>query len=370
MLLLCNETRADVGGHDDDGVLEADHLALRIRQTAVIENLQQHVEDIRVCLFDLIKQYNGIRLAAHCLGQLTALIKAYISRRRTDETRHRVLLHVLRHIETDHGLFVTEHGFRKRLAQLGLAYAGRAEENERADGAILIFQADSAAADGLCNGRDGFVLTDDTLVQRIFKMQQALAFFLRQLYDRDAGPHSDDLGDVFCLHDAVAALILCSPLVLFLLQLICKGFLLVTQLGRALEVLLVDGSRLINLDFFDALFHLLQVFRRSECSETHTGRRFIDEVDGLIRQVTVCNVARGELNGALNGFIGNLYFMVRLVAIFQTFKDLHRFFFGRLTDMYRLETTLQRGVFFNVLSVLVDGRRTDDLEVTARQSRL
>ena len=38
--------------------------------------------------------------------------------------------------------------------------------------------------------------------------------------------------------------------------------------------------------------------------------------------------------------------------------------------MYRLETTLQRGIFFNVLSVLVDGRRTDDLEVTARQSRL
>ena len=62
--------------------------------------------------------------------------------------------------------------------------------------------------------------------------------------------------------------------------------------------------------------------------------------------------------------------MVRLVAIFQTFKDLHRFFFGRLTDMYWLETTFQRGVFFNVLSVLVDGRRTDDLKVTARQSRL
>ena len=66
LLLLCNETCADVGGHDDDGVLKADHLALRIRQTAVIENLQQHVEDIRVCLFDLIKQHNGIRLAAHC----------------------------------------------------------------------------------------------------------------------------------------------------------------------------------------------------------------------------------------------------------------------------------------------------------------
>ncbi len=123
-----------------------------IRQTAVIEDLQQHVEHIRVCLFDLIEQHNGIRLAAHGLGQLTALIIAYISRRRTDQTRHGVLLHILGHIETDQGIFVTEHGFRKRLAQLGLAYAGRAEENERADGALRIMQADSAAADGLCNG--------------------------------------------------------------------------------------------------------------------------------------------------------------------------------------------------------------------------
>jgi len=36
LLLLRDEARADVRGHDDDRVLKADHLAVRIGQTAVV----------------------------------------------------------------------------------------------------------------------------------------------------------------------------------------------------------------------------------------------------------------------------------------------------------------------------------------------
>ena len=35
-----------VGGHDDDRVLEVDHSALRIRQSAFFENLQQRIEGL------------------------------------------------------------------------------------------------------------------------------------------------------------------------------------------------------------------------------------------------------------------------------------------------------------------------------------
>ena len=76
---------AEVGGHDDNGVLEIDRASLRIGDAAVIENLQQDVENIRVRLFDLIKQHDGIRFSAHSLGKLTALVVADVSGRRADE---------------------------------------------------------------------------------------------------------------------------------------------------------------------------------------------------------------------------------------------------------------------------------------------
>ena len=54
--LLLNEAGADVRSHDDDRVLEVDGVAERIRQDSVFENLKQHVEDVRMRFFDLVKQ--------------------------------------------------------------------------------------------------------------------------------------------------------------------------------------------------------------------------------------------------------------------------------------------------------------------------
>ena len=51
-----NEARADVRSHDDDRVLEIDGVAQRIRQNAVLKNLQQDIENVRMRLFDLVKQ--------------------------------------------------------------------------------------------------------------------------------------------------------------------------------------------------------------------------------------------------------------------------------------------------------------------------
>ena len=56
--LLLNEARADVRGHDDDGVLEIDGVAERVGQDAVFKNLKQDVENVRMRFFDLIKQQN------------------------------------------------------------------------------------------------------------------------------------------------------------------------------------------------------------------------------------------------------------------------------------------------------------------------
>ena len=41
---------------------------------------------------------------------------------------------------------------------------------------------------------------------------------------------------------------------------------------------------------------------------------------------------------------------------------------GRLVDVDRLEAAFQSGVFLNIFAVFVEGRRADDLDLTAGQS--
>ena len=62
--------------------------------------------------------------------------------------------------------------------------------------------------------------------------------------------------------------------------------------------------------------------------------------------------------------------MVSLIAILQTFQDLHGLFLRRLSHHNRLEATLQRGILLNVLAVLIDSSCTNHLEITPGQSGL
>ena len=43
-------------GHDDDRVLEIDGAALAVGDAAVVEHLQQHVEDVVVRFLDLVEE--------------------------------------------------------------------------------------------------------------------------------------------------------------------------------------------------------------------------------------------------------------------------------------------------------------------------
>jgi hypothetical protein len=86
-----------------------------------------------------------------------------------------VPLHILGHVDADHGVLVAEHGLGQRLAQLGLAHAGGAQEQERADGALGILQPHAAAADGPGHGLYGLVLAHHALVELLLHVEQPLA---------------------------------------------------------------------------------------------------------------------------------------------------------------------------------------------------
>ena len=131
----------DVGGHDQHRVLEVHGAALAVGEAAVVDHLQQDVEDVVVGLLDLVEQDDGVRAPAHGLGELAALLVADVAGRRADEPRDGVLLHVLGHVDADHRVLAVEHELGQRARQLGLADAGRAEEQERADRAVGVAEA-------------------------------------------------------------------------------------------------------------------------------------------------------------------------------------------------------------------------------------
>ena len=104
---------------------EIDRPALAVGERSVVEHLEQHIEHVGMCLLDLVEQHDLIGSAPHRLGQRTALVIADIARRRADQARYRMLLHVFRHVDAHHRVLVVEQEIGERLGELGLADAGR-----------------------------------------------------------------------------------------------------------------------------------------------------------------------------------------------------------------------------------------------------
>ena len=135
-----NHLTAHVRRHDDDRVAEIDGTSLRIGEASVVEQLQQNIEHIGMRLLDFVEQDHGVRTATHGLGELAAFFVAHVTRRRADEPRHGMLLHVLRHVDAHHRVFVVEQEFSERLGGLRLAHTGRPQKNKGADRTIGILQ--------------------------------------------------------------------------------------------------------------------------------------------------------------------------------------------------------------------------------------
>ena len=102
----------------------------------------------------------------------------------------------LAHVEADHGGLVVEQRRRERLGELGLADAGRSEEEERADGPVRVAHAGAVAAHRLRDGGDGVVLPDHAIVQLVLEGGETLALGLGEAVDRDAGGPADHGGDL------------------------------------------------------------------------------------------------------------------------------------------------------------------------------
>ena len=383
--------------------------------------------------FHLIEQHHAVGFAADGLGQLTTLLITHVSRRRADQAADAELLHIFRHIDTHHVALIVKQSLCQRLGQLGLAHTGGAEEEEAADGAVGVGDTCAAAQDGLAHLGHGLVLTNDSLVEHIVQMQQLLALALHQLFHRDAGPAGHDPGDLLIGHTVtqeavllllVGQLFLCFQLFLQLGQLavfqlsslvqviLTLGFLnggiglldlltqglhlangvllvfplclhaaeLILQLGQFLfqlmQAALAQGigllfqADLLDLQLSDAVGQIIHLAGHTVHLSLDHGAGFIHQVDGLIRQETVGDIAVREGCGGDQRIIADLHAVEHLIALLQATQDGNGVLHRGLIYLHRLEPALQCGIFFDILAVFVQRGRTDAVQLAPGQHGL
>ena len=343
-------------------------------------------------------------------------------------------LHVLAHVDADDVVLGVEERLRQRLGEFRLADAGGAEEEEGTDRAARVLDPRTGADHRVGHEPDGFVLADHAPVQDLVQAQQLLALALDQAGDRDAGPLGDDLRDLVVGHlfpQQPARGVGRAFRLLLALELRRQvGEDAVPQLGGAVQVVVAFGDLDLAPHLFDLLAHLPLVVdrrllalplaahrrvagpqvgeftserlqarlarlvgllgqRRLLDLEPHhaaghfvefsgqgvdlgadQGAGLVDEVDRLVGQEPVGDVAVGEGGRGDQGVVLDPHAVVNLEALAQAAQDGHRVLDRRRVDEDRLESPLEGRVLLDVLAVLVQGGRADAMEFAPREHRL
>ncbi|OPZ74965.1 MAG: hypothetical protein BWY80_00352 [Firmicutes bacterium ADurb.Bin456] len=203
--------------------------------------------------FNFVEENYRVGPAPYRLGELPALVVAHVARRGPHQAGHRKLLHVLGHVQTDHGVLATKEHVGQGSGQLGLAHPGWSQKDEGADGAPGILQAGPGPPDCPGHGLDSFILAHDPLVQGFLQPQQSFRFFFRQFFYGDAGPAGGDVGDGFLVHLQILPALLLLPGFPQAFQYSPHLLLLIPELGGLFKFLAVDGGFLFLLQFFQLL---------------------------------------------------------------------------------------------------------------------
>ena len=207
-------------------------------------------------------------------------------------------------------------------------------------------------------------------MQKLLQVEQTLAFILGHLFHRNTRPAGHDLGDVLLGDNVVAVVFSFLPGRALLSDVLAELALLVAQAGRLLEVLMRDGLLLFVLQGLEAVLLLLDVRRGGKAVQSHARGGLVHEVDGLVGQEAVADIAVGQADGGLKRLVGDLDLVMRLVAVTQALEDGQRFLGGWLAHLHGLEAALQGGVLFDVLAVFVQRGCADALQLSSGEGGL
>ncbi len=279
------------------------------------------------------------------------------------------------------------------------------------------------------DGAHRLVLADDALLQRIFHLEELVLLAFQHLVDRDAGPARHDGGDLLGRHrflgEGVGLLVLdglelaletgdhaiaelagagevalalrdldlhAGLVELFLQALdVLDRFLLLLPFGgedvglllelgevvlQGLQPVLRRGvgflleRRLLDLELHDAAVELVELFRLGVDLHAQARRRLVHQVDGLVGQEAVGDVAVGKLRRGDERAVGDAHAVMDLVLLLEAAQDgdgvLHR----RLVDEDGLEAPRQSGVLLDIFAVFVERGGADAMQLAARQRGL
>ena len=103
---------------------------------------------------------------------------------------------------------------------------------------------------------------------------------------------------------------------------------------------------------------------------TQVGGGLVDQVDGLVRQLTAGDVPVRQRGGGDQRVVADRDLVVRLVPLLQTTQDGNRVLDGWLAHVHLLEAAFQRRILLHVLAVFVERGGADQTEFAARQHGL
>ena len=317
-------------------------------------------------LLDLVEEDDAVRVPADPLGQLAAVLVPDVARRRTDQLRDRVLLHVFGHVEAHEGLLALEQELGQPPGDLGLSDARRPEEDERAHRPVGVVDTQAGPPDRLGDADDGRLLSHDAAPQSVLHVKQLLGLLHGEGSDRDAGPGGDDLFDV-PPRDLLGRVAPLGSLGLRPLDLFLELDLPLAQEDGLFEVLVRD--RLLHLldDLARLDLELAEVLGVGDALQFDLGARLVQEVDGLVGEEAVGDVAIGLVHRGLDrlGEVADL--MELLVPVLDSLEDLECLQLGRGGDLDRLEPSQEAAILFDVLAVLLERRRADAGNLAPRE---
>src|SRR5579859_766958 len=358
---------ADVARHDDNRVRKVNLATFGVGEPAIFQNLQHHIEDVGVGFFDFVEQHHAVRLAADFVGELAAIVVAHIACGGTDQTCHVVMLAKFAHVDLYQRVVAAKKFAGQNASQLGLAHAGWAEKDERADWPFFAANARAVAAHGACHGFHRFVLANHVLAQILFEVQQVLRLGADHFFHRHTGNAGHHFGHI--LAGDVNALA-CFLIRLQLAQLFVDLARARLIFGRFLVVFVVHGfvdARVNQLKFllqladFGAGFALIYAQMRG-C--------FIEQIDGFVRHKPVVDVTLGQGHNVFQHLVAHLHAMELFVIFAKALQNGQGFGKRRFGNLYGLKTSLQGGIFLDMLGVFGGSGRANYLNFTPRQRRL
>ena len=144
--------------------------------------------------------------------------------------------------------------------------------------------------------------------------------------------------------------------------------LLETFAGRF--ILLLAQRLALDLELHDPALDLIQLRGHRVDLHAQPRSRLVDEVDRLVGQEAVGDVAVREHRRRDQRRVLELHTVVNLVPLAETTQNADRHFDRRLADEHGLEAPLERRIFFDVLAILVERGGADGMQLAAGEHRL